>query len=316
MKRKLAWILAALLVLALLLMPLSSIADLGDFSGGGDYGGGGGSDWGGSDWGGSDSDSGGGTGELIGCAISMCIDYGCSHPGAIPYMIGFVVLVAIGLWLLSRFGAKHTQASRAPGATRTEQSKLQPMSAYAALDPNFSEEDMKQRLSNLYIKMQDCCTKRDVEPIRPYFADSLWQQFNRQVQRHKQQGITNYVDRIAVLDVRLRGFYQENGQDVLIAELYTRITDYTLSDADGSLVTGSRTAEKFMNYEYALSRPSGKTTQEQAGDVHERHCPNCGAPLSVNESIKCPYCGSVLTFTDHEWTVHAIKGISQRTVGK
>ena len=31
-------------------------------------------------------------------------------------------------------------------------------------------------------------------------------------------------------------------------------------------------------------------------------------------AVKCPYCDSVLTFSDHDWTVYSIKGISQRTV--
>ena len=71
--------------------------------------------------------------------------------------------------------------------------------------------------------------------------------------------------------------------------------------------------EKFMTYEWDLSRPTGTVT-EQAGEVTERHCPNCGAPLSVNESAKCPYCDTVLTFQDHDWTIYAVKGIAQRTV--
>ena len=79
------------------------------------------------------------------------------------------------------------------------------------------------------------------------------------------------------------------------------------------LISGSDTAEKFMTYEWDLSRPTGTVT-EQAGEVTERHCPNCGAPLSVNESAKCPYCDTVLTFQDHDWTIYAVKGIAQRTV--
>ena len=56
------------------------------------------------------------------------------------------------------------------------------------------------------------------------------------------------------------------------------------------------------------------TTTEAAGESTERRCPNCGAPLSVNESAKCPYCDTVLTFQDHDWTIYAVKGIAQRTV--
>ena len=94
----------------------------------------------------------------------------------------------------------------------------------------------------------------------------------------------------------------------------TRITDYTLSDRDGQLLSGSRTAEKFMTYEWTLTRTSGLTTQEEQA-MTTITCPHCGAPVNVNESAKCPYCGSVLTVKKHDFAISQIKGISQRTVG-
>ena len=173
---------------------------------------------------------------------------------------------------------------------------------------------MREKLSNIYVQMQNGCTARNIESLRPYFTDTLYQQFDRQMKQLRLNRRTNYVERVAVLSVDLKGTYQDKGEDVIVAEIYARITDYTLDDLTGKVVAGSRDHEKFMTYEYSLSRPIGKTTEPRAEGVSERHCPNCGAPLSVNESIKCPYCDSVLTFSDHDWTVYAIKGISQRTV--
>ena len=161
--------------------------------------------------------------------------------------------------------------------------------------------------------MQNGCTARNIESLRPYFTDALYQQFDRQIKSLIASRRINRVDRIAVLDVTLRGFFQEGGDDHLVALLKTRITDYIVDEDTGKLVSGSDTAEKFMTYEWDLSRPTGTVT-EAAGAVTERHCPNCGAPLSVNESAKCPYCDTVLTFKDHDWTIYAVKGIAQKTV--
>ena len=161
--------------------------------------------------------------------------------------------------------------------------------------------------------MQNGCTDRNIEAIRPWFTDALYQQFDRQIRSLIANKQINHVDRIAVLDVNLRGWFQEGGEDHLVAELKTRITDYTVNEETGALISGSRTAEKFMTYEWDLSRPTGTTT-EAAGETTERHCPNCGAPLSVNESARCPYCDTVVTFRDHDWTIYAVKGIAQRTV--
>ncbi len=297
MKRTLLFLLTVLLIAAFVLVPRTGSADLGDFSGGGDYGGGGGSsDWGSSDWGSSSS------------------GYSSRSGGSCDGSDLIIVVIVVIVILIVVFTKSKQQKKTAPGAIRTAASMLSPISELQSRDPNFSPEDLKEWLQNLYFKMQDCCQKRDVEPIRPYFADALWQQFNRQMQQLKAAHRTNYVERIAVLSVTLRGCCQDKGEDVIIAEIYARITDYTLDDETGKVVAGSRDHEKFMTYEYALSRPIGKMTEPRAEGVSERHCPNCGAPLSVNESIKCPYCDSVLTFSDHDWTVYSIKGISQKTI--
>ena len=125
-------------------------------------------------------------------------------------------------------------------------------------------------------------------------------------------GRTNYVERIAVLGVTLRGFMQKNGEDHIIAELRTRIVDYTLDDKTGRLISGSQTAEKFMTYEWELSRASGTITTK--GDNMQRvSCPGCGAPLDINATAKCPYCDSVVTLEKHDWAICSIKGISQTT---
>ena len=304
MKKRLLVLLTVLLIAAFVLVPRIGSADLGDFSGGGDYGGG---DYGGSDWGGSDWDS-----SDWGSSSSGYTSRG--GPGGFPAILIVVIVVIVIIAISVSRNKNQTKRSTTPGATRTAASKLAPISTLMERDPNFSPEDLKEWLQNLYIKMQDCCTNRDVEPIRPYFADALWQQFDRQMKQLKAMHRTNRVERVAVLSVDLRGCYQDKNEDVIIAEIYARITDYTVDDETGKVVLGSKTQEKFMTYEYALSRPIGKMTEAYHEGVTDRHCPNCGAPLSVNESIKCPYCDSVLSFSDHDWTVYSIKGISQKTV--
>jgi predicted lipid-binding transport protein (Tim44 family)/DNA-directed RNA polymerase subunit RPC12/RpoP len=205
------------------------------------------------------------------------------------------------------------RASENYGTSRTSSSMLQPMESYLAQDESFSADALKKQLSELYVDLQACCTKRDYEPIRPFFADSFYQQLNRQAKRLTDAHQTNYVENIAVLSVNLRGWYQDKGEDVIIAEVTTRIVDYTLNDETGELVSGNKKKRKLMVYEYALSRPIGRKTGPKS-DAGARYCPNCGAALSVNETVKCPYCGTVITFADHDWTVYSIKGISQQTL--
>lgn len=308
-----AILLVLLLAVCVCVRPIRTGADLGDFSGGSDYGGS--SSWSsGSSW---DSGSSWSSGSSYGSSSGNYYYYGGSSssgddtPGSA--IIGLIVVIAIIFFIRrSKNGGSFGNAPRAAGAQRTSDASLRPMSEYMTLDPDFSEQRFKEKLSNIYVQMQNCCTDKDISPLRPYFTDSLYQQFERQINGLKQRHETNYVERIAVLDVRVRGFVQRDGQDHIIVELYTRITDYTLRDSDGKLVSGDQKAEKFMTYEYDLARPTGTRTAAES-EATIRHCPNCGAPLSINESAKCPYCDMVITLKQHDWTINSIKGISQRT---
>lgn len=299
-------ILRRLFVLALcaclvLLAVLPAGADFGDYSGDSDFGDS--SDWSSSDssWDSSDYDSdysSESSGEGLGGATLWTI------------LIILVICFAIG-----NIGSKNKK--KAKGGTSwfaAANRKLKPMAEYEQLDENFDKAELTSKLSNLYVQMQDCWQKKDISPIRPYCTDAFFTQMDNQIQRKKQQGQTNYIERIAVLSVELRGWCQEGGNDVLVARLNTRIVDYTLDDKTGKLISGSRDKEKFMVYEWDLVRTTGTKTEKDK-PMQTVNCPNCGAPVEINASAKCPYCGSVITLEEHDFALNAIRAISQQTRG-
>lgn len=298
-------LLSILLCLAVITaFSLRASADFGDFAGDSDYGDSGwDSDWDSdSDWDDDDDYS----GVYNGSSGSS------SSSGGIGGMA--ITVIAVAVILLALFGSRKKGTGSKPvmpGARATAQSQLRPMSEYAKLDAKFDQGDLVQKLSNWYVQMQNCWSDGDIEPVRPFFSDAYWEQMNRQLQAMRQQGRVDHTERIAVLGVTLRGFYQAGGEDHLIAELRTRIVSY-VTDKAGNVVSGSRTAEKFMTYEWDLTRPSGTETQA-AAELKTVNCPNCGAAVSINESAKCPYCDSVITVAQHDWVIASIKGISQRT---
>ena len=312
-QRLLSLILAVLFVFSL---GLAVHADFGGFSGDSDYG---------------------GSYDYSSGYDDYDYDYGYSSGGTYYYytdeteiplspgMVVVVLVIVIGyLVVRSKIGTsgsgsgmtaaqaadKRRQAAMNPGAARTDDARLQPIAQYAALDPSFNEIEFKEKLSNLYVQMQNHWTDRNLDPLRPYFTDALFTQMDRQIEQMKKAGRTNHVERITVLGVTLRGFFRQGGEDHMIAELQTRIVDYTVNDNDGSIVSGSDTIEKFMTYEWELTRTSGAETHQASG-TETVVCPNCGAPVDINASAQCEYCDTVLTQASHNWAICSIKGISQ-----
>ena len=67
-----------------------------------------------------------------------------------------------------------------------------------------------------------------------------------------------------------------------------------------------------MEYEWDLVRTSGTLTGVSSGTTAQ-NCPQCGAPIDINRTAQCEYCGCILTSDTFDWVVSEIKGISQRT---
>lgn len=299
-----AKILVFVLCIVLMALPAFAGADFGDFSGDSDYGGSwdSGSDWSSSSW---DSDYSSGSYYDDDSDVSG-IDIGIS----LAVMAAIVVLSLI--IDVSEKRKKKKQQNKPQGAQRTPDSRLQPLGDLAVTDPSFDANAMQEKISNLYVQMQNCWTDKNIESLRPYFTDAFFTQMERQLNGLKSRGLTNHVDRIAVLGVNLRGFYKQGGDEHLIVELRTRIVDYTVQDSDKKLVSGDRNREKFMTYEWDMCRAEGSVTTRE-GAMQSVSCPGCGAPLSINTTAKCPYCGRVVTLDEHDWALCAIKGISQTT---
>jgi hypothetical protein len=238
-----------------------------------------------------------------------------------PWYVYVIIVVIIMIFCIitgnkksqKRKGSIASRAAQPAGATPTDASTLRPMSEYTTLDPKFDQQAFTEKISNLYVQMQNGWTAKDISSLRPYFTDAIFTQMERQLEQRKKLGQTNYVENIAVLSVLPKGFMQAGNQDHIIVEVRTRITDYILDDKTGKLVSGDQKASKFMTYEYDLARATGIITQAD-GNVKRTTCPSCGAPLDINASARCEYCGSVITSDAFDWAITSIKGISQQTV--
>ncbi len=291
-----------------LCIPVTGLADAGDF--GGDF------DFGDFDFGGSDGDS-----DFDFLPFFFIGDGGCSGGNLVWIVCLIITMVVFSLIKnKNRKNGNSTGPNHPQGAAPTIQDRSQRDENLRILkekDPGFSEEAFLSRISNMYVQMQNAWEAKKWAPIRIMMTDALFEQFNRQLKAHIDAHNTNHIERIAVLSTEISSVSQDSINDIIKVILKTRIVDYTTNDFDGKLLSGSRTAEKFMTYEWTLIRAVDVKTEEVKADgaVTHSNCPNCGAPISINQSGQCEYCGSILTSGKYDWVISAIRAISQVTRG-
>ena len=296
--RKTLYITLMIIVLMTCILAVPALADAGNFSGGSDFGG---------SYGGRSGGSFGGSGLWALFALSG------GHSGGIVF---FIIIIFIILKLLKNSGRRRSAAPFTV-ARPANFSDLMSIQTLREIDPNFSEAAIKEKIGNLYVRMQTAWQANEFDSMRPYMTDALYSQFKLQLDELVRSECTNHVERIAVLGVELLGWRSDEAVDAIEAQLQTRIIDYISNDRTGKVISGSKTAEKFMTYEWTLVRSKGMKTPgtdgETGGDAVTIHCPSCGAPVEINQSAKCPYCDSVINAGSYDWVISEIKGISQRT---
>ncbi|MEA4896170.1 MAG: zinc-ribbon domain-containing transport protein [Oscillospiraceae bacterium] len=282
-----------LLIISVLVVP--AMADAGNFSGSSDFGG---------------SSGGGYSG-------SYDDSYSGSYSGSSGGLTGGAVAIIVVLFIVFYIIKKPGRVSEGAASQTAAYPALMPIRSLIDSDPNFSEAAMKEKIGNLYVRMQAAWQAKEFDVMRPYMTDALYSQFKLQLDELIRSECTNHVERIAVMETELLGWRSEETVDAVVVRLQTRIIDYISNDRTGKLISGSRTAEKFMTYEWTLVRSKGMKTPGSSDKGNEDavtiHCPSCGAPVEINQSAKCPYCDSVLNAVSYDWVISEIKGISQRT---
>ncbi len=306
MKKQTKWLLVGCFVLICLLAFAPQVrADVG-----------GGVDHHANDWGG---DLGGGfnfgidDGFSIGPRLSInpfVLFYFLEHP------LGLVVLLVI-LGLSYAFkrrshpsGATRSTSSQPSRPIQTEKEK--DLDRLLEKDPNFSKPQFLLRVSDVFIALQQAWTAKDWRSIRPFESNALYAQHERQLQVYIDQHRTNVVEDISVLNTWVESYEEDHENDYLNAIIEARYSDYVVDDLTEKVVQGEKDKRYIMTYRMQFMRKKGVLTQSTT-QTTVTECPNCGAPLSINQNGICDYCGSEVTTGANQWVLTKYQPLQQRT---
>ena len=84
--------------------------------------------------------------------------------------------------------------------TLKPENDLRSIYEYLDIDPDFSNPDFIEKVSNLYVRFQNEWQNKNIEPLRPYMTSAMFAQMDRQLDKYR-QNILRYSagDRRAVL---------------------------------------------------------------------------------------------------------------------
>ena len=125
------------------------------------------------------------------------------------------------------------------------------------MDPAFEERRFLDLAGDQFFKIQGAWGSRDLSAVRPLLTEEMYATIQRDADRLKADKRINKLDNIAVRTVDIGEAWQESGQDYITVRFYANLLDYTVDEATGDVVLGSKTEPvKFEEY-WTFTRPVG-----------------------------------------------------------
>jgi hypothetical protein len=138
--------------------------------------------------------------------------------------------------------------------------------------------------------------------VRPYLSDSLFQFQLYWVAAYRRQGLRNITENAKIATIQLARVISDRHYDAITVRVYASSLDYTL-DAAGNVVGGDRAKERQYSEYWTLIRGASRTGAPRTDPV----CPNCGAPLDINQTGHCGHCRAKVTSGEFDWVLSRIE---------
>ncbi len=315
--KKRSVIVGILLVVLLFVFAPSAHAGVGNTDSGGssliDSGGGSswsdsGSSWsdGGSSWSGGSSSYSSGSGTDSGGVVAVF---------AIVGLIGFIYNIAKEAndsdeSFSSNSGPKRTTEER---AGRPIENNYEAIRRIRKLDPMFDEDRFLSQVKLVYLQLQSAWTEKDWNSVRNIESTSLYEQHLTQLQEHIRAKTTNVLERVRVEDSKIKDFIENpEGNDRIEVILSSMMRDYIRNDETGRVIEGDPTKDLFTVYRMVFLREHGAQTEIiKNSEVVSDHCPNCGAPLTIDSIDKCEYCQASLKHNPKDWVLDVYEVVDE-----
>ncbi len=169
--------------------------------------------------------------------------------------------------------------------------------------PEFSWQQFQELVRLIFNELQAAWSSLNWERARPHETDSIFQMHQYWIDAYKRQGLRNVVDQCAITAIQPVKIKEDAFYNSITLRIWAQGYDYT-QRADGTVVSGSKT--KFRRWSEYWTFIRNRNAQPLPARV-DLNCPNCGAPLKVNVTGICEFCGGKVTSGEFDWVLSRIE---------
>ncbi len=125
------------------------------------------------------------------------------------------------------------------------------------MDPSFNPEVVADVARGMFMEVQAAVQRRELAAVRERLTTEMFGVLQAQIDKLKGLRQTNIVDGIEIRGAEVSEAWQESGQDYVTVCFEVSLIDYTIDDATGTVVDGSRTVPQVITEFWTFARPVG-----------------------------------------------------------
>lgn len=235
---------------------------------------------------------------------------GIGSGGGFITLIVIIIVIALivrGIRSAGGGGIPYTGQNSGPAPAPRDDEIVRLIHAH---DPNFSKEKFLSWAEQVFVQLQQAWTERDWKKARPFESSELFNLHKSQLDEYIRNGTINIMENVCVNESFLCDYAAEEKYEFLTVFMNTRYNDYVVKEDTKQVLKGDPNRTYNVQYKLKFMRTKGVTTSEMSNKSTVQ-CPNCGAPVDVNESGECAYCGTVITNGEHDWVLCNMDDVGQ-----
>jgi len=170
-------------------------------------------------------------------------------------------------------------------------------------NPSFNWGQFQARGHLIFNELQAAWSTLNWEMARPHETDNLFQMHQYWIDAYRRQHLRNILDQCTVTAMQPVKIKEDAFYNSITLRIGAQGYDYTV-DEGGRVVSGSKTNLRNWSEYWTFIRNREAQPAEARADLN---CPNCGAPLKVNNAGVCQFCGGKITSGEFDWVLSRIE---------
>ncbi len=229
--------------------------------------------------------------------------------GAIIFIVVFVLIIIMVLILRKKniasgitTGISGIQNGSAMGIPFFQEANITQLTE---IDSNFSKQRFLDHVQSLFFKFQQAWTASNITPVQAYLTESMYTRLQTQISELIQKNEQDVLENIAIGGLKIVKCSIDNNFEYLTVQIDASMKDYDVNKDTGKVVSGN----KFINgrfTEYWEFIRSKSVLSDYSKGFLAQTCPNCGAPIDINEFGECKYCKAKVISGNFDWVLDNI----------